>query len=62
MKMIRITNAALMEDGKQVLSKTLDIECELDELESVRRSVKADMVQEVSKDSEVYLQYQEVEG
>lgn len=48
-----------MEDGKQVLSKTLDIECELGELENVRRSVKADMVQEVSKDSEVYLQYKE---
>lgn len=59
MKMIRITNAALMEDGKQILSKTLDIECELGELESVRQSVKADMVQEVSKDSEVYLQYKE---
>lgn len=57
---IKVTRATLIEDGKPVYSKELEVYCERCQLEAVRSTLKAELVREMSKESAVDLQYREV--
>ena len=59
---IKVTKATLIEDDRPVYSKEMDVCCDRSQLEEVRSTVKAELVRELTKEVEVYLQYQEVEG
>lgn len=55
-----MTRATLIEDGKPVYSKEVDMYCDRCQLEAVRSTLKAELVREMSKESAVDLQYREV--
>ena len=58
---IKVTKATLIEDDRPAYSKGMDVCCDRSQLEEVRSTVKAELVRELTKEVEVYLQYQEVE-
>lgn len=59
MNTIRITKATLIEDDRPVYSKEMDVCCDRSQLEEMRSTIKAELVRELTKEVEVYLQYKD---
>lgn len=59
---IKVTRATLVEDGRPVYSKALQLECDNSQLEDVRGTLKAELTREMTCNVTVDLQYKELEG
>lgn len=57
---IKVTRATLIEDGGPVCSKAVEVCCDSEQLEDVRSTLKAELVQEMAKGTAIDLQYREV--
>lgn len=55
-----MTRATLIEDGKPVYSKAVEVYCDRSQLEDVRGTLKAELVQDMAKETAIDLQYREV--
>lgn len=57
---IKVTRATLIEDGRPVYSKAVEVYCDRGQLEDVRGTLKAELVQDMAKETAIDLQYREV--